>query len=85
MRASRAHCQPIRAGRHRPGAAGEYSKDQKSERFRTLFKQFFDIPAIARFTLGRFWKMAQPDEQNKFLTTFRGCDCLHVVTAFFRI
>jgi len=46
------------------------SKQEKSDRFRALFKQFFDIPAIGRFTLGRFWKAAQPDEQNKFLTTF---------------
>ncbi|TAL00049.1 MAG: hypothetical protein EPO08_14855 [Rhodospirillaceae bacterium] len=45
-------------------------KQQKADRFRVLFKQFFDIPAIARFTLGRFWKMAQPDEQTKFLAGF---------------
>jgi phospholipid transport system substrate-binding protein len=46
------------------------AKQEKADRFRTLFKQFFDIPAIARFTLGRFWKVAQPDEQAKFLTAF---------------
>lgn len=43
---------------------------EKTERFRTLFKKFFDIPAIARFTVGRFWKMGQPDEQTKFMTAF---------------
>jgi phospholipid transport system substrate-binding protein len=46
------------------------SQQEKGERFRVLFKQFFDIPAIARFTVGRFWKMGQPEEQTKFLTAF---------------
>jgi phospholipid transport system substrate-binding protein len=50
--------------------AANIPKQQKSDRFRVLFKQFFDIPSIARFTLGRFWKAAQPDEQTKFLAAF---------------
>jgi phospholipid transport system substrate-binding protein len=45
-------------------------KAQKSDRFRALFKQFFDIPAIARFTVGRFWRTGQPDEQTKFEAAF---------------
>jgi phospholipid transport system substrate-binding protein len=45
-------------------------QQEKTQRFRGLFKTFFDIPAIGRFTVGRFWKMGQPDEQTKFLTAF---------------
>jgi phospholipid transport system substrate-binding protein len=43
---------------------------EKADRFRALFKQNFDIPAIARFTAARFWKAATPDEQTKFLAAF---------------
>ena len=46
------------------------SKAEKAARFRVLFKQYFDIPAIARFVLGRYWKAAQPAEQEKFMTVF---------------
>ena len=46
------------------------SQKEKAERFRTLFKSLFDIPAIARFVVGRFWRTAQPAEQEKFLTVF---------------
>src|ERR1700741_5204611 len=42
------------------------STQEKAQRFRTLFKQFFDIPAIARFVLGRFWKMAEAAQQDQF-------------------
>lgn len=45
-------------------------QQERVERFRKLFKEFFDIPAIARFTVGRFWKTGQPDEQTKFLAAF---------------
>ncbi len=43
---------------------------EKADRFRTLFKQNFDIPSIARFTAARFWKAATPEEQGKFQTAF---------------
>jgi phospholipid transport system substrate-binding protein len=42
----------------------------KTQRFRTLFVQDFDIPAIARFVLGRFWRVATPEQQQGFLTAF---------------
>lgn len=46
------------------------SQAEKAERFRTLFKQLFDIPSIARFVLARYWNMAKPPEQEKFLKVF---------------
>ncbi len=46
------------------------SAAEKAQRFRTLFKSLFDIPAIARFVVGRFWRTAQPAEQEKFLKVF---------------
>ncbi len=46
------------------------SQKEKAERFRTLFKGLFDIPAIARFVVGRFWRTTPPAEQEKFLKVF---------------
>jgi phospholipid transport system substrate-binding protein len=46
------------------------TQSEKTQRFRVLFKEMFDIPAIARFVVGRFWRAAQPAEQDKFLKTF---------------
>ena len=43
---------------------------EKAERFRTLFNKDFDIPAIARFVLGRNWRTAKPEEQEQFLKVF---------------
>ena len=40
-------------------------------RFRTLFHQDFDVPGIARFVLGRYWRTATPQEQQEFLRLFQ--------------
>jgi len=46
------------------------SAAEKTARFRALFKEFFDIPAIGRFVLGRFARTATPDENARFATLF---------------
>jgi phospholipid transport system substrate-binding protein len=46
------------------------SAAEKAARFRTLFKDLFDIPSIARFVVGRVWRTAQPAEQERFTKTF---------------
>jgi phospholipid transport system substrate-binding protein len=43
---------------------------EKQQRFRTMFKEYFDLPGIGRFVLARYWKAATPDEQQKFTTLF---------------
>ena len=43
---------------------------EKQQRFRTMFTQYFDLPAIGRFILARYWKAATPAEQEKFTTLF---------------
>lgn len=43
---------------------------EKQARFREMFIQYFDLPAIGRFILARYWKAASPDEQAKFTTLF---------------
>jgi phospholipid transport system substrate-binding protein len=39
-------------------------------RFRQLFRQDFDVPGIARFVLGRYWRLATPEQQQQFVKLF---------------
>ena len=32
------------------------NNDQKEDRFRALFNESFDVPAIGRFVVGRYWR-----------------------------
>jgi phospholipid transport system substrate-binding protein len=41
------------------------------QRFRELFGQYFDLPGIGRFVLGRYWRVATPEEQQQFLGLLR--------------
>lgn len=42
----------------------------REERLRTLLNDGFNIEAIARFTLGRYWRKASDEEQARFLNLF---------------
>ena len=46
------------------------SQDQRTRRFRTLLNEAFDLPRIARFTLGRYWRTATDEQKAEFLTLF---------------
>lgn len=50
--------------------AAQIPKAEKQQRFRAMFKEYFDLPGIGRFVLTRYWKAASPDEQAKFTTLF---------------
>jgi phospholipid transport system substrate-binding protein len=41
------------------------------ERFRELFSQDFDLPGISRFALGRYYRVATPEQQQQFLGLLR--------------
>jgi phospholipid transport system substrate-binding protein len=43
---------------------------QREARFRQLFDRDFDVPVIARFVLGRYWRVATPAQQQEFLRLF---------------
>jgi len=43
---------------------------EKQQRFRTFFKEYFDLPGIGRFVLARYSKTASPEEMAKFTTLF---------------
>ena len=40
---------------------------QRVQRFRQLFGSDFDLPEIAQFTLGRYWRVATPQQQQQYL------------------
>src|SRR5260370_42581105 len=43
---------------------------QRVARFHELFREDFDVPGIARFVLGRYWKDATPEQQAEFVRLF---------------
>ena len=46
------------------------TQDERAERFRGLLNEAFDLPRIARFTLGRYWRTASEEEKAEFVTLF---------------
>lgn len=43
---------------------------QRLARFRELFRNDFDLAGISQFVLGRYWRIATPQEQQEFLGLF---------------
>jgi phospholipid transport system substrate-binding protein len=43
---------------------------QRESRFRELFDEDFDVPAIAHFVLGRYWRIATAAQQQEFVRLF---------------
>jgi phospholipid transport system substrate-binding protein len=44
--------------------------ETRSERFRSLLGEAFDLPFISRFVLGRYWKQATPEQRSEYLALF---------------
>src|ERR1041384_3425194 len=47
------------------------SPQQRIARFRQIFQSDFDVPGIGQFVLGRYWRVATPEEQQEFLRLFQ--------------
>ena len=45
-------------------------RTERLARFRQLFQADFDVPGIARFVLGRYWRTASEQEQQEYLKLF---------------
>ena len=45
--------------------------ETRSERFRGLLSEAFDLPFISRFVIGRHWRQATPEQRSDYLTLFR--------------
>lgn len=48
----------------------EMSDADRQRAFRTLLQRGFDIDAISRFVLGRYWRGATPEERRTFAALF---------------
>jgi phospholipid transport system substrate-binding protein len=48
----------------------DITKAERAERFRKLLVANFDVPAIGKTVLGRYWRAATPDEQQEYLKLF---------------
>lgn len=48
----------------------DLAEEEKQRRFRVLLHQGFDVEAIARFVLGRYWRRASEVERQEFLKIF---------------
>jgi len=46
------------------------SPEQRAVAFRALFRRDFDVPQIARFVLGPYWRVATPEQQREFMRLF---------------
>ena len=46
--------------------AGKLSGEQAKINFRKILNEAFDVPTIARFTLGRYWRVATSAQQKEF-------------------
>ncbi len=44
---------------------------EKEQRFRVLIDEGFDIPAIGKFVVGRYWRSTSSTDRQDFLATFR--------------
>jgi phospholipid transport system substrate-binding protein len=43
---------------------------QRKAAFAKLFTQDFDVPAIGKFVLGRYWNMSSREQQNQYIQLF---------------
>ena len=43
---------------------------EHTRRFRSLLNEAFDLPAITRFVLGRYWRTASDEEKTEFSSLF---------------
>ncbi len=47
------------------------SEDQKEQKFDKFLDTDFDMPLIARFVLGRYWRTATDEQRKEFQSVFR--------------
>jgi phospholipid transport system substrate-binding protein len=46
--------------------ADKITQEEAKKQFRVILNNAFDLDTIARFTLGRYWRIASPAEQRNF-------------------
>ena len=49
---------------------GEISNVERARRFRKILTQSFDFPTIAKFVLGRYWRIANKKQRGEYVVLF---------------
>jgi len=49
---------------------GEISDAERAKRFRDILTQRFDLPTIAKFVLGRYWRIADKRQRGEYVHLF---------------
>jgi phospholipid transport system substrate-binding protein len=49
----------------------DVSQNQLESKFKSLLDEGFDVPGIARFVMGRYWKQMTPEQQTQFIPIFK--------------
>ncbi len=50
--------------------ADDMTDEQRTARFRKILTETFDLPTIARFTLGRYWRRASKEQRVEYVKLF---------------
>jgi phospholipid transport system substrate-binding protein len=50
--------------------AAKVSESEREAQFRAIFEEGFDVPAISRFVLGNYWRVATEEQRRTFITLF---------------
>lgn len=48
----------------------DLTREERETRFRELLDTHFDVPGIAKFVLGRYWRVATDEEKQEFVKLF---------------
>ena len=51
--------------------AGNGTQERRRARFRQLFSNYFDVPAMARFVASRYWRRMSDPQKREYLELFR--------------
>lgn len=61
---------------------GALSKAQKQSRLDKMFSEHVDIPWVARFVMGRYWKQATDQQKTKYLKEYERFLIKHYTSRF---
>ncbi|MSO80154.1 MAG: ABC transporter substrate-binding protein [Alphaproteobacteria bacterium] len=50
--------------------AKDLSVDQRQQKFRSMLRNAFALPGIARFVIGRYWRSADDKQRDEYLVLF---------------
>jgi phospholipid transport system substrate-binding protein len=58
------------------------SDQERADQFRDILETKFNVKAIAKFVLGRYWKQASEEEKHRFLDLFKESTVVSYATRF---